>query len=83
MWQLKISENKRQLLEQCVQAESQAGHFSLYTSSSIRYNVAQLEQWARDQKIEDTGTRVIDTLLPVIQVTGTEQILIKFYTNPD
>merc|ERR1719410_2732303 len=35
----------------------------------IRYNVAQLEQWARDQKIEDTGTKVIDTLLPIIQAT--------------
>jgi len=35
----------------------------------IRYNVAQLEQWARDQKIEDTGNKVIDTLLPVIQAT--------------
>ena len=34
-----------------------------------RYNVAQLEQWARDQKIEDTGTKVIDTLLPIIQVS--------------
>jgi hypothetical protein len=33
-----------------------------------RYNVAQLEQWARDQKIEDSGNKVIDTLLPVIQV---------------
>jgi hypothetical protein len=30
--------------------------------------VAQLEQWARDQKIEDSGNKVIDTLLPVIQV---------------
>ena len=30
--------------------------------------MAQLEQWARDQKIEDTGSRVIDTLLPIIQV---------------
>jgi len=35
----------------------------------IRYNIAQLEQWARDQKIEDTETKVIDTLLPVIQAT--------------
>jgi len=35
----------------------------------VRYNVAQLEQWARDQKIEDTGTKVIDTLLPIIQAT--------------
>jgi len=35
----------------------------------IRYNIAQLEQWARDQKIEDTDTKVIDTLLPIIQAT--------------
>ena len=35
----------------------------------IRYNVAQLEQWARDQNLEDNGTKVIDTLLPVIQAT--------------
>ena len=34
----------------------------------FRYNIAQLEQWARDQKIEDTETKVIDTLLPIIQV---------------
>jgi hypothetical protein len=27
-----------------------------------------MEQWARDQKIEDTETKVIDTLLPIIQV---------------
>jgi hypothetical protein len=34
-----------------------------------RYNVAQLEQWARDQKVEDsTNNKVIDTLLPIIQV---------------
>ena len=31
--------------------------------------MAQLEQWARDQNLEDNGTRVIDTLLPVIQAT--------------
>merc|ERR1712106_656477 len=30
----------------------------------IRYNIAQLEQWARDQNLEDTGSKVIDTLLP-------------------
>jgi len=35
----------------------------------IRYNIAQLEQWARDQNLEDTGSRVIDTLLPIIQAT--------------
>ena len=34
----------------------------------IRYNVAQLEQWARDQNLEDNGTKVIDTLMPIIQV---------------
>ena len=31
--------------------------------------MAQLEQWARDQNLEDNGTKVIDTLLPVIQAT--------------
>lgn len=30
-----------------------------------------MEQWARDQKIEDTETKVIDTLLPIIQVNTT------------
>jgi len=35
----------------------------------IRYNIAQLEQWARDQNLEDTGSKVIDTLLPIIQAT--------------
>jgi len=35
----------------------------------IRYNIAQLEQWARDQNLEDNGTKVIDTLLPVVQAT--------------
>merc|ERR1719445_189322 len=35
----------------------------------IRYNIAQLEQWARDQNLEDSGNKVIDTLLPVIQAT--------------
>ena len=35
-----------------------------------RYNVAQLEQWARDQKIEDSGNKVVDTLLPVIHYSG-------------
>merc|ERR1719381_313323 len=35
----------------------------------IRYNIAQLEQWARDQNLEDNGTKVIDTLLPIIQAT--------------
>ena len=33
----------------------------------IRYNVAQLEQWAQDQGLEETGYRVTDTLAPIIQ----------------
>ena len=51
--------------------ESSAHWFNLSVSDKNvpRYNVAQLEQWARDQKIEDTGTKVIDTLLPIIQVS--------------
>ena len=57
--------------------------------NALRYNVAQLEQWARDQKIEDTGSKVIDTLLPIIQVSGIDsnleqsfvlfQLLISYY----
>ena len=35
----------------------------------IRYNVAQLEQWARDQNLEDNGTKVIDVLIPLVQAT--------------
>ena len=51
--------------------ESSVHWFNLPVSDKNvpRYNVAQLEQWARDQKIEDTGTKVIDTLLPIIQVS--------------
>ena len=33
-----------------------------------RYNVAQLDELARDQNIEETGSMLIDTLLPIIQV---------------
>jgi hypothetical protein len=40
--------------------------------------VAQLEQWARDQKIEDSGNKVIDTLLPVIQVIYLSKMFFTF-----
>ena len=33
----------------------------------IRYNVAQLEQWAKDQGLEDAGYRVSHALSPIIQ----------------
>ena len=45
-----------------------------------RYNVAQLEQWARDQKIEDSGNKVVDTLLPVIQVRYLITLAIRWWT---
>ena len=35
----------------------------------IRYNIAQLEQWARDQKIHDDNAKVIDALNPIIQAS--------------
>ena len=35
----------------------------------IRYNIAQLEQWARDQKIQDEQTKVIETFEPLIQAS--------------
>jgi len=33
----------------------------------IRYNIAQLEQWARDQKVHDDKNPVLDSLRPIIQ----------------
>ena len=46
-----------------------------------RYNVAQLEQWARDQKIEDSGNKVVDTLLPVIQVRYLITLAMRWWTQ--
>lgn len=40
----------------------------------IRYNVAQLEQWARDQKIHDENTKVIDSLAPIVQASQLLQV---------
>lgn len=40
----------------------------------IRYNVAQLEQWARDQKVHDDQTRVIDALAPIVQASQLLQV---------
>ena len=39
-----------------------------------RYNVAQLEQWARDQKVHDEQTRVIDALAPIVQASQLLQV---------
>ena len=50
------------------------GAFKNFLFSS-RYNVAQLEQWARDQMLEDSGNKVIDPLLPVIQATQLLQVI--------
>eukprot|EP00095_Tigriopus_kingsejongensis_P008891 maker-scaffold566_size135349-snap-gene-0.26 protein:Tk08891 transcript:maker-scaffold566_size135349-snap-gene-0.26-mRNA-1 annotation:"myosin va" len=35
----------------------------------IRYNLAQLEQWARDQKVLDDQTKAPDALAPIIQAS--------------
>lgn len=40
----------------------------------IRYNVAQLEQWARDQKVHDDYTKVIDSLTPIVQASQLLQV---------
>ncbi len=42
----------------------------------IRYNVAQLEQWARDQKVHDEQTKVVDSLLPIVQASQLLQVRI-------
>ena len=53
-----------------IRSVSASSHLYLaFTLLLSRYNIAQLEQWARDQNLEDNGTKVIDTLLPVIQAT--------------
>ena len=46
----------------------------------IRYNVAQLEQWARDQKVHDDHSKVIDALTPIVQASQLLQVLAQFYT---
>lgn len=40
----------------------------------IRYNVAQLEQWARDQKVHDEQTKVIDAMAPIVQASQLLQV---------
>ena len=52
----------------------------------IRYNVAQVEQWARDAKIHDNDRQLsaIDTLEPIIQAAALLQVrlfskTVKFY----
>merc|ERR1712223_899902 len=35
----------------------------------IRYNIAQLEQWARDQKVHDDRSPIIDALSPIVQAS--------------
>ena len=46
----------------------------------IRYNVAQVEQWARDAKIHDNDRQLfsIDTLEPIIQAAALLQVIINF-----
>ncbi len=40
----------------------------------IRYNVAQLEQWARDQKVHDDQAKVIEALAPIVQASQLLQV---------
>lgn len=40
----------------------------------IRYNIAQLEQWARDQKIHDEKSQVINALAPIVQASQLLQV---------
>ena len=47
----------------------------------IRYNVAQLEQWARDQKVHDDQTNVIDVLAPIVQATQLLQVSASLQAN--
>ncbi len=40
----------------------------------IRYNLAQVEQWARDQKVHDEQTKVIEALAPIVQASQLLQV---------
>ena len=40
----------------------------------IRYNIAQLEQWARDQKVHDDRSPIIDALAPIVQASQLLQV---------
>ena len=40
----------------------------------IRYNIAQLEQWARDQKVHDDRSPVLDALAPIVQASQLLQV---------
>jgi len=40
----------------------------------IRYNVAQLEQWARDSKVHDEQIKVIEALAPIVQASQLLQV---------
>ena len=47
----------------------------------IRYNVAQVEQWARDIKIDDKerDLKATDTLEPIVQAATLLQVIFRFY----
>ena len=46
----------------------------------IRYNIAQLEQWARDQKVHDDRSPIIDALSPIVQASQLLQVYSKLHT---
>jgi len=45
----------------------------------IRYNLAQIEQWARDKKIHDERTQAIDAFIPLIQAAQLLQVGWKLF----
>ena len=46
----------------------------MFVCVQIRYNIAQLEQWARDQKVHDDKNPVLDSLRPIIQACQLLQV---------
>ena len=47
----------------------------------IRYNIAQLEQWARDQKVHDDRSPVLDALAPIVQASQLLQVSVLYKIN--
>ena len=43
--------------------------------ASFRYNTAQLEQWARDQKVHSEQINVIESLTHIVQASQLLQVI--------
>ena len=52
------------------------GLLPIFPLPSFRYNTAQLEQWARDQKVHSEQINVIESLTHIVQASQLLQVRI-------